>query len=146
MNDDLFPEEQPDHVSSHFRALLEKLDRSSTRSTKNKEIERWFEDLSNWPVVGFKYVGKAGNLLNRVGEIQNRPDRPRHVVILVPPTIMASARRAAIKLIRDLKKYDAIGIAADGTPGTLPDLYHQAKLVVPAGLVGEFPTVKLHPV
>jgi hypothetical protein len=144
---DLFTDQLPDDdddVRKEFHSLLKRLNRSGTSSKKNKPMEHWLRQLTGWPAVGFKYVGDTKNLHNRISEIQNRPDKPRHVIVLVSPDSVAATRLAAEKLIGVEKKYDAIGIASDGKPPMLTDFYHRGNVVLPKPFSSGFPTIKVH--
>ncbi len=138
------PPDDGDEIRRKLLALLRKLDRSSRSSTKNKDVELWLRGVTGWPPVGFKYVGDAKNVHNRLAELHNRPDTPRHAIVLVPESIIGTAQRVAYELVRTERRYDAIGVMSDSSPPTLTDFYHLSSVEVPRSLIAAFPDVRTH--
>ena len=131
-------------VRKEFRSLLRRLNRSSRSSNKNERLELWLRGLTGWPSVGFKYVGNAKNLHNRMAELHNRPDTPRHAIVLVPEAIIRTAQRVAYELVRTERRYDAIGVMADSSPPILADFFHLSSVEVPRSLMEAFPDMRPH--
>jgi energy-coupling factor transporter ATP-binding protein EcfA2 len=127
-----------------FRSLLRRLGRSSSSSNKNRPLELWLRGLTGWPSVAFKYVGDAKNLHNRIAEIRNRPDAPRHVIVLVPEPIVRTAQKMAHELVSTERRFDAIGVMADSKPPTLTDFFHQSSVEVPHSFSVGFPNMRTH--
>src|SRR5690242_5551097 len=98
-------------LAKRFGELTSSVDHSSPNAHKNKPLEKFLARHTGWEPVAFKFVGERKNLYNRISEIRNRPDRPRHIIALVPSAILHEGVIEARKLIAERPEFDVIGIA-----------------------------------
>jgi hypothetical protein len=102
----------PEIFARRFAELVRATDPGSRSASKNRPLEELIEAATGWKVVAVKQASELKNLRNRISEVRNRPDQPRHLVLLVPQKLLSHSAAVVERSLAERQDFDIVGIGS----------------------------------